>query len=269
MSALADLQRALQARVLRNDDDPMAAVVDTQGADAAQRLRVYTHAYRARLAGVLRDDYPGLRALAGDEDFEALALAYVDATPSTHPNVRWYGAKLPTFLRERAPWSARVEFGEMAELDWALGLAFDAADDATVDFAALAALAPADWPALRLRLHPSLQRACFTHDVAAIRRALDREEALPVLETAASPQPWAAWRKDAVVRHRNLGDDEAAALDAVVEGANFAELCERLCDRHAPEHVAARAAALLRRWIDDGWIAAFATGPVTPSPAGA
>lgn len=257
MTALAELQRALQARVLCNDDAAMAAIVIARGADASRRLRIYTHAYRARLAGVLRDDYPGLRALAGDEGFEALALAYVDATPSTHPNVRWYGAKLPAFLRGRAPWSARAELHEMAQLEWALGLAFDAADDATVDFATLAALAPADWPALRLRSHPSLQRARFTHNVAAIRRALDGGEPLPALETFASRQHWAAWRKDTIVRHRRLDDDEAAALDAMAAGAHFAGLCERLCDWHAPDDVAARAAAMLRRWVDDDWIAAL------------
>lgn len=258
MSALAELQRGMQAYVLREEAAALDAAVATPDADAARRLGVYAHAYRARLIGVLRNDFPGLRMLAGDGEFERLASAYVEATPSPHFNVRWYGARLAAFARERTPWSARAELAEMAELEWKLGLAFDAADEASVDFATLAGLAPADWPVLRLRLHASLQRARLTRNVDAIRRAVDREEALPGLEALASPQGWATWRKESIVRHRRLEDDETAALDAVAQGATFAELCTQLCRWHAAEAVAARAATLLRRWIEDGWIAGYA-----------
>lgn len=255
MSVLADLQRAMQARVLRDDASALDAVVASADAGTGRRLGIYTHAYRARLAGVLRSDFPGLRALAGEDAFERLARAYVEATPSTHFNVRWYGTRLAAFARAQTPWSARAELAEMAELEWKLGLAFDAADEACVEFAALVALAPADWPALRLRTHASLQHARLTRNVDAIRRAVDREEAVPALEAWPEAQGWAAWRKDAIVRHRRLEDDEAAALDALDGGASFAELCAQLCRWHAAEAVAARAATLLRRWVEDGWIA--------------
>lgn len=257
MNALAELQRGMQAHVLREDATALDAVAASADAGAGRRLGVYAHAYRARLLGVLRNDFPGLRALAGEDDFERLALAYVQATPSTHFNVRWYGARLPAFARERAPWSTRAELAEMAELEWKLGLAFDAADQASVEFAALAALAPADWPALRLGLDASLQRARLTRNVDAIRRAVDREEAAPALETLAAAQGWATWRREWIVRHRRLEDDEAAALDAVAQGATFADLCAQLCRWHAAEDVAARAATLLRRWVEDGWIAGY------------
>ncbi len=258
MTTLAGLQRQMQAHVLREDSSALDAVVASADADAGRRLGIYTHAYRARLLGVLRNDFPGLRVLAGEDEFERLARAYVEATPSTHANVRWYGARLAAFARECAPWSTRAELAEMAELEWKLGLAFDAADQASVEFAALAALAPADWPTLRLTLHASLQRARLTRNVDAIRRAVDREEAVPALEPFASPQGWVTWRRDSIVRHRRLDDDEAAALDAVAQGATFADLCTHLCRWHAPEAVAARAATLLRRWVEDGWIAGYA-----------
>jgi hypothetical protein len=257
VSVLADLQREMQARVLRDDASALDAVVASADAGAGRRLRIYTHAYRARLAGVLRSDFPGLRALAGEDAFERLARAYVDATPSTHFNVRWYGARLAAFARAQAPWSARAELAEMAELEWKLGLAFDAADEPSLEFAALAALAPTDWPALRLRPHASLQHARLTRNVDAIRRAVDREEVAPALEPLPGAQGWAAWRKESIVRHRRLEDDEAAALDALESGATFAELCAQLCRWHAAEDVAARAATLLRRWVEDGWIAKY------------
>lgn len=260
MSTLVELQRALQRHVLDagNADAAMEArafvTADTR-ASAQRRLGVYAHAYRARLREVLAKDHPGLRALAGEETFGAIAHDYIAATPSQHPNARWYGARLASFLREDSRWNVHPEFSDMATLDWAFGLAFDAADTRSVTFDELAAVAPPDWPALRFALHPSLQRLSFTHNVAAIRRALDHGEALPPLERFEAPQPRAVWRHDFSVRHRRLADEEAVLLAKLADGASFADLCEALAASHAPDAVALQAATLLRTWVADGWIA--------------
>ena len=116
-------------------------------------------------------------------------------------------------------------------------------------------IAPQDWPALRFTLHPSLQRLSFAYNVTAIRRALDRGEALPALERFEAPQPHAVWRSELTVRHRRLSDEEAALLARIAGGASFADLCEALAVSHATDAVALHAATLLRTWISDGWIA--------------
>lgn len=259
MSTLAELQRALQRHVLDAGDAAAATkanafvIADTR-ASAQRRLGVYAHAYRARLREVLAKDYPGLHALAGEETFDAIAHAYIAAMPSRHPNARWYGARLAPFLSEDPRWNAQPEFSEMAALDWAFGLAFDARDARSLAFDELAAVAPQDWPALRFALHPSLQRLSFEHNVGAIRRALDRGEALPPLERFGTTQPWAIWRQDFSMRHRRLADEEAALLAKLADGASFADLCETLSASHAPDAVALQAATLLRTWVADGWI---------------
>ena len=261
MSALAELQRALQRHVLHAGEGTTseraanAFVVADARASAQRRLGVYAHAYRARLREVLAKDYPGLRALAGEDAFDAIARDYIAATPSHHPNARWYGARLAAFLREDPRWKGHPQFAEMAALDWAFGLAFDAADTRSVAFDELAAVAPQDWPALRFTLHPALQRLSFGHNVAAIRRALDRGEALPALERFEAPQPHAVWRSELIVRHRRLSDDEAMLLGRAADGASFADLCEALTAAQPPESVALHAATLLRTWVSDGWIA--------------
>jgi len=260
VSALAELQRALQRHVLdaENLDAAMEAnafvVADTR-ASAQRRLGVYAHAYRARLHEVLAKDYPGLRALAGEETFDAIAHDYIAAMPSHHPNARWYGARLAAFLSEDPRWNAQPELSEMAALDWAFGLAFDASDARSLTFDELAAVAPQDWPALRFALHPSLRWLSFERNVAAIRRALDHVEVLPPLERFDMPQPWVIWRHDFSVRHRRLADEEAALLAELADGASFADLCETLSALHAPDAVALQAATLLRTWVADGWIA--------------
>lgn len=263
MSTLLELQRALQRHVLQPDDDDKAGaaaalVMADANASAQRRLGVYAHAYRARLREVLGKDYRGLRALAGEDTFDAIAHDYVAATPSHHPNARWYGARLGAFLRDDPHWRAQPQFADMAALDWAFGLAFDARDANAVTFDDLAAVAPQDWPTLRFALHPALQRLSFAYNVAAIRRALDRGEALPALEKFDAPQAHAVWRNGFNIRHRRLSDEEAALLARIADDASFAELCEALAASHAPDSVALHAATLLRTWVADGWIASIA-----------
>lgn len=265
MSALADLQRALQDYVLdrpqRGASSPQApavrAVIATPDANERERLHIYAYAYRARLCDVLGNDFPGLRALAGDEEFQRIGFAYIDANPSPHFNVRWYGQRLETFLRDTPPWRENPALAEMAELEWKMGLAFDADDEPVVGADDVARVAPHEWPRMRLRLHPSLQRMRLHLNVGAIRRAMQREEMLPATQALESAQSWVAWRKNSIAHYRRLGGDESAALDALAAGATFAQLCETLCDWHAVEEVPGRAAGIFRLCIDDAWVCAL------------
>ena len=259
MSRLIDLQRQMQASVLRSSTDgPIGdSIISTPAADASRRLGVYVHAYRARLLEVLGNDFPGLRALAGTDTFEQLGLAYIEATPSSHANIRWYGGALADFLQANVPWAEQPVLAVMAALEWDMGLAFDAAVQEVVDAADVAALAPADWPAMGLHLHGSLRRQSLRWNVTAIRRAVDHDEILPPLVEWIPPQSWVVWRKDMTVRYRHLDDDEAAAMEAITQGASFAQVCELLCRFHPVDAVASRAATFFRGWVDDQWVTAL------------
>lgn len=262
MSTLLELQHRVSACVLEADDRGVVAdIVTTPIADASRRLGVYVHGYRARLFEVLGNDFPGLRALAGDEAFERLCYACIEANPSTQFNLRWYGGVLAGFLHWQAPWQAQPALATMAELEWRLGLAFDAVDEHVVDVAEMASIAADVWPDLRMRLQASLQRQSLQWNVSLLRRAVDLGESPLALESWHPARHWVAWRMGVSVHHRSMQDDEAAALDAVACDATFAQVCERLCEWHAVDAVAMRAAMMLRRWIDDHWVSALLTGP--------
>lgn len=259
MSALAATQAAFQDFLLGGDPAIAAEVAQGAGIAADARLGIYRHAYRARLREVLAEDYPGVAALAGREGFAALASGYLDRHPSTDPDARWFGRHFPAYLLEAgiAP-ADRELLAEMARLEWALGLAYDAPDAPCVGLDAVAALPPGDWPGLAFGLHPSVHRLELRWNVAAIRASLDAGEELALPERGEASRPWLAWRRSLVSRHRPLEPDEAAALDAVAAGSSFADLCEGLLLRHAPEAAFVRAASLLRRWIDEELLVAAA-----------
>ncbi|MFG6431635.1 putative DNA-binding domain-containing protein [Roseateles sp. LYH14W] len=256
--------------VIQQQQQLAAAIRD--GADATGLLAgdftlgldVYRHAYRARLAEALADNYTVLARALGDEAFDALAQAYIAARPSRHPSIRWFGHELASFMAEASddlvPHACLIDF---AAMDWALRGAFDAADAPLLDPATLAALDPDDWAGLVLQLHPSARRVRLGHAIEPAWRRLrewapesgDNQPDLP------EPQPHEhlllAWRQAGETRWRSLEPLEAALLQAVFEGAPFAMLCERAAEELGDAEAAAPAViGALQRWLADGLLRA-------------
>jgi hypothetical protein len=57
------------------------------GGSPGERLSIYARGYRDRLLSCLRGDYPAVRALLGDEIFDAFALDFLGAHPPRHYSI--------------------------------------------------------------------------------------------------------------------------------------------------------------------------------------
>jgi len=248
MTDLARLQRGFQRHVLEGDPRFERQVPGTAQVPARRRLAIYRNAYKARLIEALRDDYPGVCALAGETAFERLARAYVEAYPSRFFNLRWYGGDfasfVKTFLRRRGHLLA-----EMARFEWELNLAFDAADAACVTIEDIAHVPPESWPRMRFSLHPSARLIYLHYNVPALTSALQNDNPRPAARRSRTAVCWLIWRQDLTCRFRSLARDEAQALAALLRGACFSEICGELRDHKGP---AERAAGLLKGWVSDG-----------------
>ena len=254
MNATAHLQRLFQAFVVDGTGEIMPAIVDGPRAGADRRLAIYANAYRSRLAEVLDSDFPALHALARDELFRDIAHAYAAAYPSTQPNARWFGRHLLSFLRGDDRFSGHCALIEMAAFEWAMSLAFDAADDATFSFEQLSQVPADDWPALQFGKHASLQCFELTTNVPAYWLAVQRSHEPPQISTTEQASSWIVWRRELTVFYRSLEEDETWAIDAAFRGQTFAELCVGLEQWHSPADVPLRAAQLLKRWVEEGLI---------------
>jgi len=255
VNALTRLQDDFQRRVLGGDAAILDAVVGNATADAAERVGIYVHAYSARLVEALENEFLTLRFAAGDEAAAEMLHQYALATPSTHRNVRWYGKDLAQFLRAAAPWRDTPAFAELAELDWAISVSFDAADEPCIAEADIAVVPFERWGEMILRLPHHVRLITSTWNVWQLRQARDHAQSCPKLRHLKFPQTWIVSRQGLEVHYRQLEADEAAALEAVAAGQPFERLCEALCEWHPQEDVALRAAGLLKAWIGNGWIA--------------
>ena len=232
---------------------------------APPMLGIYQRAYGARLTAALRDNHEVLAKALGDDAFEALAAAYVDAHPSPFASIRWYGHRLADFMRER---SASVDtlvahpaYADIAAMDWTLRAAFDAADAPVLGRAALAAVPSQAWPALQLHPHPATRIVELEWAVEAAWRALRDHDPAAGGDEPEMPEPEAlphgllVWRAGLETRWRSLPADEAPLLGAAMAGADVARLCEIAAAQGAA--AAERVAGLLAAWLDEGLFSAF------------
>ena len=256
--SLGDLQRAFQDYVLASSDGFRGAVRNTSKADRVTLLDVYRDGYALRLIEALTTDYPGVMAMAGPADFDHMARAYIAATPSRHPSIRWYGRGLADFLERTQPYSGSPAAAEMARFEWALGEAFDSPDVTPITADALMALPQEAWETLAFTTLPSLRRLALAFEAPQAWQR--REEVEPgdlSVERAPEPLVWAIWRPDLVSNFRSLDHDEAAMLDALIEGKPFPELCEVVAAFTGEEQAPARAAGLLRAMVEGGMLSGF------------
>lgn len=249
---LNDWQLALEAYLLNPQAQPSSGLLGSLQGSAAlsaeQGLAIYHHAYRARLQEALRGDFPALLAWLGDDAFAGVADAYLQAHPSTHFSLRWLGARLPAFIettRRPAAWA------ELAQLEWAFTLAFDAPPGTPLTLEQMASLPPVEWPELRVTSVPSVQRVTLAHNSLALWRAAKADAPFPASEVLAVPQLCLVWRHGLQGQFRTLAADEAQALVGMTEhGWTFADLCVSLEPLH--EQPAAQAAGWLKQWLSEG-----------------
>jgi hypothetical protein len=227
-----------------------ACLLDTPGLPAVEGVGLYAGMYRVRLTDALREVFPMLARLLGEERFAALAVDYLARHPSEHHDVGLIGRRLVGFLR-RHPAPDRPDLADLAALEWARHRVFFARSAKTAGPEVFAGASPAAFAARRLRLSPALRLLRLRHDVTAAWRALSLEEAPgPALP---GPTAVAVWRSGFEVFHAKLPAEEADALRHVRAGVCLGVALEPFATRPDPGG-AARAA--LSSWLGEGWIVA-------------
>jgi hypothetical protein len=250
---LAETQALFHAAVTRAEGDRARAIhgcfAGSRELGAAERVEIYADTYQWRLVDALREDYPKLAKLLGDERFYALAETYVRERPSHHHDLGRMGERLPAFLRAH-PDPGRPDLTDLAALEWARSEVFFEADVKPAGQEALAALSTAEFLEARLRLVPALRLLAVEHDAVGLWRALEHEEPVP------SPAPGihaiAVWRKEFEVFHTALELDEATALEGAAAGDPLSRVCAAFA---GPEDAGRAAFDAITSWFDEGWIA--------------
>jgi hypothetical protein len=121
-----------------------------------ERLEIYNRQYWFRLLSCMNEDFPGLRAILGERQFEAMSRAYLCECPSRSFTLRNLGAQLEPWLHQHPKWllDRKALALDMVRLEWADIEVFDGQAKPALRAADLAASAN---PNLRLNLQPYIR----------------------------------------------------------------------------------------------------------------
>lgn len=156
----------------------------------------------------MAQSYVNLQRYLGDVSFNALARSFGGTGPAELTTSRLHFNTLPKFLRTYKPFQRAPEIQELAALELALQVAFEAPD--------VRALLVKDLNSIRtstrLQFHPSAQCLQFFQNTTSLWSALISEQRPPKPHQLDHVQHVVVWRQGTGARFRIVGGEEAQAF---------------------------------------------------------
>jgi hypothetical protein len=211
MLSYGDVIDEFAAALFRETGTPAGITAQTRA-----RIGVYRNNVRLNRIAALTDAFPNVVTLVGVDYFHALARAYVIATPATSANLHNDGAELPEFIRSFAPAADLPYLPDVARVDWLMRCAYFAEDAHELDRAVLVAMGPHRFVAARLKFAPSVSVARSSAWPIADILTMHAGGAAAHLDTGG--QAILIWREDFSVHWQALGEPEAQAVVALLDG---------------------------------------------------
>jgi hypothetical protein len=160
---------ALVSEALLDPERPLPPTLGVpQPPSARRRFAVHRNNMVAGLVNGLRERFPVVEKIVGEEFFAAMARAFVRRCPPRSPVLAGYGDELADFLAGFPPARELPYLADVARLEAARTRAYHAADIVPLDVAAFAALSPAEVDSIQVELHPSVELVRSPHPIVTI-----------------------------------------------------------------------------------------------------
>lgn len=252
---LQALQLAFMQGLLQQPDSPPVPLVAGH-LPAELRWHIYANAYQSRLLECLQEDFEQTWAYVGDELFAQCCLGYLAQHPPHGWTLRTLGAGFPHYLEQAL--AAHPQVAELADFEWRLRAAFDAADATPLTLSEIQRQPAESWPGMRFLPVPSADLHPQHFNTLAVWKALKAEQAPPAPQYQEQPNLCLIWRDgERLSRYRSLEPDEATAVQDLFRKTTFAELCLHLGERLGEEVAAFRAGCFLQLWLAEGLIGGY------------
>ncbi len=226
-----------------------AIVLGDDRLSSEARVDIYANMYFYRILDALKEDFPATLAVLGDENFHNLVTGYILEYPPTDPSITHSGSHLADYLRDHPMREDAPFIADLAKLERATVEVFLGPDAAQLDPDALRAVAVEDWPAMKLKLHPSAQILALDWRVSDLLHTI--EEHRPWTPPNQDAIKTLVWRANARVFHRDLDPTEANALEAAQRSVTFAEICDIVAATAVDQDPIAAMNQMLARWLSD------------------
>ena len=260
---LPELQRALRAAI--HAGEYSAALCESileNGIPADLRLDIYRNNTVSNLCNALKDDYPVVIRLVGDDFFRHVARAYIAATPSSSGDINDYGEDFPQFLATFPAAAGLPYLADVARLEQVWKQVFFAAEAEAIDFASLAGLTPESFGELHLQAHPALRILSSPYPVMQIWNANQPDaDASEDIDLGQGGEQILLQRVKGKIELALLTPAEHAWLSALMSGCSLAEAVETaFAAEDTIELAPFELAPCLQRHVAQGSFIAFSSG---------
>lgn len=145
---------------LQNLQDEIAEAIITnqQQSDSihpAARISIHHNNMMSALFRTMKNTYPLISKLVGDDFFRITASEYIKQYPSRSGNLNDYGAYFSDFIAEFQPLKDLIYLAEVAQFEWICHELAFAADHGNLDISALKHIHPDQYNQLHFILHPA------------------------------------------------------------------------------------------------------------------
>ncbi|MGX5803591.1 HvfC/BufC N-terminal domain-containing protein [Bradyrhizobium sp. Arg314] len=157
MQRLAERQQDFALALLDATRAMPRGLLGPDGLPSPRRFAVYRNNVVAGLIETLKENYPAVHRIVGEEFFRAMARHFVIAHPPHSPIMASYGEGFPEFIDGFEPATALPYLADVAGIERAWNEAYHAADAEPLTANNLLAIDQDDLALVRLALHPSLR----------------------------------------------------------------------------------------------------------------
>ena len=189
---MPDYQDAFADALLDPAKPAPPGLIRPDGQAPGRRFDIYRNNVVVSLTEALAEAFPVVKALVGDEFFDAVAGVYVRAQPPSSPRIMFYGEGFAPFLERFEPVKGLPYLPDVARLEHVRRLAYHAADEPAADPSMLGGLDEAALTGARLALQAACHVVRSAHPVHAIWRynaTGDKSPVEPAAEDALVSRP--------------------------------------------------------------------------------
>jgi hypothetical protein len=170
MNRLHDTQRDF-SRFVFQETAQIPFGIKANGLSAEQRLAIYRNNTQLGLTEVLREIYPVLNRLVGDDFFNRLAAAYIKCFPPQSAGLFSYGGQFAELIADFDAAQGLPYLPDTARLEWYWHEAYHEADAKPFDMSTLAQLDAEQYGRLGFNVHPSVRLIASDYPIDKIWEA--------------------------------------------------------------------------------------------------
>jgi len=171
ISTLHDLQQQFSHAVLGKPSPELELKVKDNPFSSRQRLNIYSNNVTISLRNALKDVYPVVHRLVGDEFFAAMSRDFIVKHPSRSGNLHNFGQQLAEFIAGFTPAGDLVYLADVARLEWSYHIVFHAAEAQTFNIEELQKVDPVNYGNLRFALSPAARLVSSNYPILRIWQA--------------------------------------------------------------------------------------------------